>query len=657
MRKILVVDNNPVFLRLMVNFLEKKLGHEVVTAPNGLEAIDVLENFLPEIIFVDLIMPKIAGEKLCRIIRSTPRLKDCFIVIVTGLDPDEITNPKTYGADALIIKSPFKEMESHILTVFEEAEKRTGELTKEILGSDNLCNKSQISGELLQLKKHSDLILNNVDNGILELFDDNRIIYANQKALVLLDSSEELVLGSDFLQHFQGDSQDQLRNILENIKHEPVTIDSDNYLLINQRYCTASLIPFWNENGWSIIVILRDITVQKHIQTERAKIEEKFRQAEKMASVGTLAGGIAHEFNNVLTTMIGYTDLSKDLAPEGSQTKDYLDNVLKAGFHAKDLVKQILTFSRAGEDELIPIQIHQVVDGTIKFLLTTTPDSIEIRQHICTDCKRVLANSTMIHQLLINLYTNAVQAMNGKGVLKISLKEIVYTGEDKTLLPSLMPGKYLKLTISDNGPGIEPTIKNRIFDPFFTTKEVGQGSGMGLSVVHGIVEKFGGLITVTNGPGQGASFHVYFPVITDREKQGYNEENQGPILTGDERILFVDDEMMLAHMGKQMLEKLGYKISARTSSVEALEAFRAQPEKFDLIITDEAMPNITGDELAHNILEIRPDIPIILCSEYSSPTSADKAGEIGIRAVVMKPIDKLVLTNTIRQVLDGKKLI
>ncbi len=401
---------------------------------------------------------------------------------------------------------------------------------------------------------------------------------------------------------------------------------------------------------------LMDILNLKHRQLEQAcdKLQitqVQLLQQEKMASIGTLAGGIAHEFNNILAAMLGYASLARDDAPLGSEVREDLGKIIKAGKRAKDLVRQILTFSRQGEEDLSPIHIYYVINEAVKLLETTTPSSVKVRCNINSDCKSVLANSTMIHQVIINLYTNAVQAMSGKGVLGIDLEKIIYPVDYMSNISSFAPGEYIRLTISDNGPGIDPLIKDRIFDPFFTTKKVGQGTGMGLSVVHGIVDKFGGFITVNSELGQGAAFHVFFPTINQKELVQY-EENHEPIVMGKESILFIDDEMMLAHLGKQMLERLGYKVSARTSSVEALEAFRAQPDKYDLVITDQTMPNITGDELAIRILEIRPDMPIILCSGFDAVISEERTKKIGISAFVMKPMDKRLLANTIRKALE-----
>ena len=502
-------------------------------------------------------------------------------------------------------------------------------------------------------KKYLDDLLNSIVDSIIVFDLTGAIVKANEFTISFL--------GYNSMNEFCRISSD---NIFSNASGDKYTIST----LIEKERIINSETSFSRKDGGIIPVLfssslLRDqqgetigVVCVAKADTERKAFEEKNRhialeleQSRKMVSIGTLAGGIAHEFNNILGSMLGYAELAQEGVPDGSVAKADLDNVLKAGKRAADLVKQILTFSHKGDGELKPIKIHHVIKEATKLLQSTTPPAVQVSQNICTDCKSVLADPTMIHQLLINLYTNAVQAMKGKGHLEISLREIIHNDETGPL--KLHPGEYVKLTISDNGPGIEEAIKYQIFDPFFTTKEVGQGTGMGLSVVHGIVQRFGGLITVESEPGKGASFHVYFPAV--HAEPEHFEENRGPILTGNEHILYVDDEIMLAHMGKQLLEKLGYKVSVRTSSVEALEAFRAQPEKYDLIVTDQLMPNINGDEFAESVLEIRHDIPIILCTGYSSAITKDRAREIGIRGFIMKPVDKRVLANTIRQVLDG----
>ncbi len=397
------------------------------------------------------------------------------------------------------------------------------------------------------------------------------------------------------------------------------------------------------------------ILEMKHNELEKAICDLKATQAqliqsEKMASMGTLAGGIAHEFNNILGAIIGYADLAKEEMPEGGVAREDLEQVLAAGNRAKDLVKQILAFSRQDEHQFMPVKMYFIIEEAIKFLKTSIPSSIKISKNICKDCLPVMADPTQIHQLLMNLCTNAVHAMNEKGVLEITLTEVDLAEENQTIMIGTSSDTCAKLTVSDTGVGMDQATQRRIFDPFFTTKGIGQGTGMGLSVVHGIVENHGGKITVESELGRGTSFYVYLPVTT-QDIEPYEESvEDAPV--GSESILYVDDEMVLAHMGKQILERLGYEVSARTSSVEAFEAFRNQPERFDLIITDQTMPNISGVELVEKVRKIRSDIPIILCTGFSSVVNEEQAESIGVRAFVMKPVEKLVLARTVRMVLD-----
>ena len=391
--------------------------------------------------------------------------------------------------------------------------------------------------------------------------------------------------------------------------------------------------------------IFRDIT-------EHKKLEAQLRQAQKMESIGTLAGGIAHDFNNILYSLTGYTELALDDTEKGTRLHNNLQEVFSAAKCASDLVKQILTFSRQTEAKKKPVKVQSVVKEVIKLLKTSIPTTIEIRQNIDADCKPVLADPTQIHQVVMNLATNAYHAMREKGgVLNINVAKEKISVDDSASYPDLTPGTYIKLTVSDTGHGIGKAIIEKIFDPYFTTKPPGQGTGMGLSIIHGIVKSHGGDIKVYSEPGKGTEFYVYFPLIETKPVEP-KIVSTGPVQKGSERILLVDDEEPIVRMVKQMLERLGYQVATRTSSVEALEAFRANSDKFDLVITDMTMPNMTGVELAPRLLEIRPDIPIILYTGFSEITDANKAKALGIREFLMKPIVRDQIARTIRKVLD-----
>jgi len=368
-------------------------------------------------------------------------------------------------------------------------------------------------------------------------------------------------------------------------------------------------------------------------------------------AVGTLAGGVAHDFNNILSAVIGYTEMALGESSISESPRRYLEQIYKAGERAKDLVKQILTFSRKQEQERKPVLATPIIKEGIKLLRSSLPTTINITQNIADVSVMILADPTQIHQVLMNLCTNAAHAMREKGgILNIQLiRERV--DHDRPLHPfNLGAGDYAKLTVSDTGHGIDVSVMERIYDPFFTTKAPGEGTGLGLSVVYGIVRDHGGAIDITSELGKGTTVNVFFP-LEDMEMP-VSEKAHEQIPGGSERILFVDDEAALAELGSVMLTSLGYHVTSRTSSIEALEAFRVRPHDFDLVITDMTMPNMRGDDLARELLKIRPDIPVILCTGFSEMISEEKAKSLGIRRLVMKPIFKENIASVIREVLD-----
>ncbi len=399
-----------------------------------------------------------------------------------------------------------------------------------------------------------------------------------------------------------------------------------------------------------ILGIARDITDRKKDEQARKKLEDQLQQAQKMEAIGTLAGGIAHDFNNILGAIMGYAELALHEVENKSIPDQYLREVLHAGRRAKDLVKQILTFSRQTDQERTPVLARLIVKEVIKLLRASLPSTIEIHQNIQSD-SLVMGDPTQIHQVMMNLCTNAGYAMRDQGGrLTVNLEPVELDPEFAAGHPNLKSGPYLKLTVSDTGPGIAESELDRIFEPFFTTKEKGEGTGMGLAVVHGIVTSHGGDIFVRSEPGQGTTFTVLFPAVERRIEPETRLEIPPP--SGTESILFVDDELALANAAKHMLESLGYDVITRTNGLEALELFEHQPDRFDLVITDMTMPGLTGDQLAQKLMEIRSDLPVILCTGFSARINEEKALALGIRAFVSKPVLKRRIAETIRMVLD-----
>ena len=427
--------------------------------------------------------------------------------------------------------------------------------------------------------------------------------------------------------------------------HEAATITPTPGGPRNHRIVSS---PIFDANGEvkAVIRMVDDLT-------ERISLETQLLQAQKMEAIGNLAGGIAHDFNNILTSVIGFTELSLDEVEKGTHIEDNLQEIYTAGKRAKDLVRQILAFARQPEEELKPIQVDKIAAEVLKFIRSSIPATIEIKQTIESD-SLIMGNATQVYQILMNLFTNAAHAMEDKGgILEFSLKDVVMDRGVTREALDLKPGNYIEIKVSDTGTGIASEIIGAIFDPYFTTKGPGEGTGMGLAMVHGIVESYGGKISVDSKPGQGALFRIYFPVTRKRQEHRPYQSEELPI--GTERILLVDDEAPVVKMGRQALERLGYTVSIRTGSIEALELFRSKPNDFDLVITDMTMPNMTGDKLAVELMKIRPGIPVMLCTGFSKKISDDSATAIGIKAFAYKPIVKSDLAKTVRKVLDNQQ--
>jgi PAS domain S-box-containing protein len=399
--------------------------------------------------------------------------------------------------------------------------------------------------------------------------------------------------------------------------------------------------------------VINHVSIHRDI-TQEVKLERELLQAQKMEAIGTLAGGIAHDFNNILTAVAGYAQLAYSQSPDGSNARRHLDKVLKAGSRAADLVKRILTFSRRTDQERKPVLIGSIAEEALNLLRSSLPSTIEILQEISIPPERggILADSSQIHQVLMNLGTNAAHAMRDKGgVLSVRLSETMVDASLAARYPGLRPGPHVRLSVNDTGHGMTAAVMERIFDPYFTTKGAGEGTGLGLSVVRGIVKSHGGVITVYSEPGEGTTFYVFLPRIV--EDVSHEARSTEVLPMGDERILFVDDEQILADLGKEMLESLGYEVTSKTDSLDALRAFRDHPTMFDLVVTDMTMPGLTGTALAKELMALRSDIPVILCTGFSDLINAERAKQSGIREFVMKPYVISNLAAILRKVLDG----
>ena len=487
---------------------------------------------------------------------------------------------------------------------------------------------------------------------------DGTLVDGNKAAEKLIGAKRAELIGSNFAEIGLLSEEDlpKALSILEkNQNGEPTGPDEFKLYRKNgvPAYAEISTHPVTIRGEKLVLGIARDVTERKKAEKGRKKLEAQLRQAQKMEAIGTFAGGIAHDFNNILAAIVGFTELALAKISGDDPVHDDLYEIFSSGLRARDLVKQILTFSRQAELNRQPVQVNLIVKEALKFLRSSLPTSIEIRPNIDSDAQ-VLADPTQIHQVLMNLCANAKHAMRETGgVLEVSLTEVQLAADFVVAHPGAVAGPHLKLSVADSGDGMPPEMLEKIFNPFFTTKGKKEGTGLGLAVVHGIVKSCDGFITVHSEPSQGSTFNVFLPVVETQGRQ--QAELKGPLPKGSERVLFVDDEKVLTDISKKMLERYGYEVTPRTSSVEALELFKAKPDQFDLVITDMTMPNMSGLELASEILRLRPELPIILCTGFSESINQARAEAAGLKGFMLKPVSRDDLIRTARKVLDESK--
>jgi two-component system, cell cycle sensor histidine kinase and response regulator CckA len=524
----------------------------------------------------------------------------------------------------------------------------------EIAGSINtvLDNRRAASAALAVSEQRYRVIFENTPLGLI-LFDQNGIIAdCNQQLVALMGSSREKLIGFHAVERSAADMREALARALagrpsfyEN-RYTSVTGGVTRDLRVHFNPLIPDQVPT------AVIATMEDISERIRAEKTRRTLEEQLQQARKMEAIGTLAGGIAHDFNNILSAIMGYADMARSSCPDDSSLAGDLDQILKAAARARELVKQILAFSRQAESAPISVYPAVILKEAIRMIRPSLPSTIAIIQEIDDLAGPVLADPTQLHQVILNLCSNAAQAMEEKGgPLTLGLARETLSGNTSGEYRSLPPGDYVRLSVGDSGTGISAEVQTRMFDPFFTTKEVGRGTGLGLATVHGIVEACGGAIFCTSRLGQGALFTIFLPVTSEAAVE--EEKYPGQIPTGQERVLFVDDEAILVEVGQAILTRLGYQVTTSTSAEKALALFNADPQAWDVVVTDQTMPEMTGLAMARRMLDIRPDLPVILCTGYSTQVSEEQALAAGIKEFAMKPLGLQDLATIVRRALNG----
>jgi signal transduction histidine kinase/response regulator RpfG family c-di-GMP phosphodiesterase len=708
---LLIVDDQDQNLKLLSGILKRK-GYKVRVAINGQLALQAIQARPQDLILLDIKMPNMSGYDLMEILKADPQTPEIPVIVISILsEAENIIRAFKSGCVDYITK-PFRDEEvlvrvdnhlkrrryqKELLKTREELEdrvrERTGDLVKanEELEYELSLKKAQADISKALLSQHYSIktifsitldyareltgsrhgfvssidreSLESVGHTLSDMFGEQCEVKDQRMAFPIGPDGKYPALSGHVLNTGKALFTNQPENHPSAKGLPDGHIMLSNYLavLVLIENKVAGLIALansdheYNEKDIEVVERLSGILAlalhRDQYELEKASMEKHLQQVQKLEAIGNLAGGIAHDFNNILSAIIGNTKLALGDVEKDSEIEDYLHEIYTAGIRAKDVVSKILAFARRSDEAIKPIQVNAIIKEVLKLIRSFTPATIEIK-HCIESESRIMGNASQIHQILMNLCTNAIHAMENGGVLEIELKNIIVERDIRRKDMDLEVGDYVELRVSDTGTGIDPEILEKIFEPYFTTKGPAEGTGMGLSMVHGIVASYSGKMTVDSTLGKGSTFAIYLPVT---EEQSLDRPYEFDTLQGGtERILFVDDEDMIAKMGRRMLESLGYSVTALTKSLEALDLFKSKPNDFDLVITDMTMPNMTGDKLALELMNIRSDIPVILCTGYSKIMSDETASKIGIKAFIYKPTEHADLAKTVRKVLDKR---
>ncbi len=648
MKKILVVDNHPVMLKFMSNLLEKN-GYQVLTASDGLSALEILKTYIPDVMFIDLVMPNISGDKLCRIIRSMPQIKDAYLIIISATFAEKKVDFTELGANAYIAKGPFNKMSEHVLDVLDRLDKKaSNDMAQKIIGLEDVYPR-EITKELLSSKRHSETILDNISEGVLELTIEGKIIYANPVTIALIGIPEEKLLGSNFTALFDDPHQMRVKELLDLIDDGPQKISEDLPVILKGKQVSLNILPINDDERKSVIVILSDIS-------KRKQIEDRLRRAQKMEAIGTLAGGLAHDFNNLLSIITGNIELAKDdVKPEYGVT-DFLNEAEEASLRATELANQLITFSKGGTPVKKTGSIGEIVRETTN--LTLSDSNIKCDFLISQDLWPVEFDQDQMKHAINNIIINAAESMPDGASINIKADNFNITAEHN--LP-LSEGKCVKISIRDHGVGIPEKHLSKIFDPYFSTKEKGieKGMGLGLAITCSIINKHDGHITVESKVEVGTTFSIYLPAhvkgIKELKPTEIHKPEKPSIST--KRILLMDDEEGIRRLSKQRLGRLGYEPELAKDGAQAIEIYKKAMDSgqpFDAVILDLTVKGgMGGKDTVKALLKLDPQVKAIVSSGYSDDPVMTYYESYGFARALVKPYAKEDLNDVLNKVIKG----
>lgn len=663
MQNVFIVDDNP----LLSSYLEKHLrlaGHDVTIESAGLAAVEKLKECRPDIIFIDYFLPNLNGDKLCKIIRGMPHLNDTYLVVMSAAASEMQLDPAQLKSDALIAKGSFKETIKHCLTAIEEAAGRKGPIIeKKVKGLEAVYSR-QMTMELLAQNRHLQTVLDSISEGIVEIYNE-RVVYANPAVTTLLGLPMEKLLARFPPKLFEPPANSRIETLMRSRDPLTVPIDRKNPIVVNDRMLSVQRLPFEGSKD-TVLLLIADVTVEiqaeKALRTHKDMLEdlvkkrtkalqeanERFWQAQKMEALGTLAGGLAHDFNNLLMGILGRISLMQADSSLSLLNIEHLKDIESYVKNATDLTKQLLGFARGGKYEVRPTDINALIIEQINMFGRTKKD-VTIDTNFKPDLWAAEIDQGQIRQVILNLFLNASQAMKSGGNILVTTRNMDLD-EDMAASIRAASGRYIKIIVADDGPGMDSETCQKIFDPFFTTKEMGHGTGLGLASAYGIVKNHAGYIEVKSEKGKGTDFHIYLPA-TEKTVVAKSDAPD-KLLKGKGTVLLVDDEQIVLDVSTEMLEMIGYTVLPANNGQLALELYQKHMEKIDIVILDLIMPAMSGKEVFDELYKINPDVRVVLSSGYSIDGQAQDILDSGGRAFIQKPFSLKALSQKLKEVIE-----